>query len=77
MNILMTPETTAAYIRSFIPLVTQQTNLERSYAERSYVQGQISMAFFAQLIDIPTWKDLEKELLEAYKKQVDKFETNI
>jgi hypothetical protein len=68
---------TAAYIREFIPLVGEQTSIERAWAECSYVQGLIGMASAGMLIDIDTWKLLREELQNIYQKQVDRFETKI
>lgn len=65
---------TLEYVRRFIPLIGEQTNLERSYAEMLHVEGMISMAYYAQLLDTPNYRQLKVEALETYQKQVDRFE---
>lgn len=73
MNRYPSKEHTADYIQRFIPLVGEQTSMDRSYAEMLYVEGLIAMAYYAQLVDTPTYKALKLELLKIYQKQVDKF----
>lgn len=73
----LSEEKVVDYVRMSIPLIGDQTRLERAYAEKLHVEGMLSMAFYAQLIEIDTRRMLQKEIAKEYKKQVDRFEVSV